>query len=206
MAELLARDAATAGIDLVIMSTHGRTGLGRLWNGSEADVLMRTVKVPVMLLRPHTGQTGPVVECWDARRILIPLDGSERAEAALKSAVELGWLTGARYTLLQVVRPPVRETYAHQVAAQLDEHEIEHELLLARSYLESVANRLRLGFLNADTLAVVHGNIAQAIEHKALEQRADMSFLPRTDAAAGADSRWEARPGHSCTTRGYLCW
>jgi nucleotide-binding universal stress UspA family protein len=177
VAELLARYIATAGIDLVVMCTHARTGLGRLWTGSEADELVRTVKVPVLLLRPHKGESGPEVECWNARRILIPLDGSERAEAALEPAVELGWLTDARYTLLQVVRPPALETYPDAVSGQLDEHEIEHELQLAHDYLEGVADRLRLLGFRADTLVVSHCSIAHAIAQEVREQRADMIAL-----------------------------
>ena len=177
VAELLARYIAMVGIDLVVMSTHGRTGLGRLWTGSEADALVRITKLPILLVRPHKGETGFEAECWSAHHILIPLDGSERAEAALEPAVELGWLTRARYTLVRVVRPQVVETYADVISAQLDEHEIEHELRHARDYLEGVADRLRALRFRVNTRAVVHSNVAQAIAHEAQEQRADMIAL-----------------------------
>lgn len=40
------------GVDLVIMSTHGRTGLARFLFGSVAQKVLQTVRVPVMLIRP----------------------------------------------------------------------------------------------------------------------------------------------------------
>jgi nucleotide-binding universal stress UspA family protein len=38
--------------DLIVMSTHGRSGLGRLVLGSVAEGVMRTTSTPVLLLRP----------------------------------------------------------------------------------------------------------------------------------------------------------
>lgn len=42
--------------DLVVMSTHGRTGLGRFVFGSVAHKVMETVEVPVLLIRPDKGE------------------------------------------------------------------------------------------------------------------------------------------------------
>ncbi|GAB4575323.1 MAG: universal stress protein [Anaerolineae bacterium] len=39
-------------IDLVIMSTHGRTGLARFLFGSVAQKVLQAVRVPVMLIHP----------------------------------------------------------------------------------------------------------------------------------------------------------
>jgi nucleotide-binding universal stress UspA family protein len=38
--------------DLIILSTHGRSGLGRLAFGSVADKVMRTASLPVLIVRP----------------------------------------------------------------------------------------------------------------------------------------------------------
>lgn len=42
--------------DLVVMSTHGRTGLGRFVFGSVAHNVMQAVDVPVLLIRPDKGE------------------------------------------------------------------------------------------------------------------------------------------------------
>ena len=46
------RFAGTAGVDLIAMVTHGRTGLTRLLMGSIAEEVLRNSPVPVLLLRP----------------------------------------------------------------------------------------------------------------------------------------------------------
>ena len=43
--------AIEAGADLIAMTTHGRSGLGRLLFGSVAEALLRQAHVPVFLLR-----------------------------------------------------------------------------------------------------------------------------------------------------------
>lgn len=43
----------SAGIDLVIMGTHGRKGLDKVIFGSVADRIVRSAPVPVMVVNPH---------------------------------------------------------------------------------------------------------------------------------------------------------
>jgi nucleotide-binding universal stress UspA family protein len=96
--------AARAGVDLVVMATHGRGPLARLWCGSIADVLMRRLSVPLLLVR---GSRAPADLTGErlVRHVLVPLDGSEFAEQVLEPAVALGTLTGADHTLLHVAPP-----------------------------------------------------------------------------------------------------
>lgn len=51
VAELIARRAEEAGVDLVILGTHGRRGVNRLLLGSDAEHVARIAPVPVMLVR-----------------------------------------------------------------------------------------------------------------------------------------------------------
>jgi nucleotide-binding universal stress UspA family protein len=72
--------------DLVAMTTHGRGALGRMVFGSVADRIVRTSPVPVLLVRPALAAAP---EGGAIARLLVPLDGSERAEAALPVATAL---------------------------------------------------------------------------------------------------------------------
>ena len=47
--------AAEVGADVVVMSTHGRTGLAHLAMGCVAEQLLRTAPCPVLTLRPRSG-------------------------------------------------------------------------------------------------------------------------------------------------------
>jgi nucleotide-binding universal stress UspA family protein len=101
--------AAREGCDLVVMSTHGRTGVARTVWGSIADEVVRGVNIPVLLVStrhqiPETDGCAP-----NFRRILVPLDGSELAEQALPIAGALAQVEGAQVLLLNVVPEPVAD-------------------------------------------------------------------------------------------------
>jgi nucleotide-binding universal stress UspA family protein len=44
--------AKEKGVDLIVMSSHGRTGLGRLLMGSVAELVVRRAECPVLIVKP----------------------------------------------------------------------------------------------------------------------------------------------------------
>jgi len=101
---VLATYVSRHGIDLIVMATHARWGLGRAWLGSVGDALLRVSGAPVLLVRSSedTAWTAPE---QGRPRILIALDGSRLSERAIEPAMEVGRSLGAEYTLLRVVNP-----------------------------------------------------------------------------------------------------
>jgi nucleotide-binding universal stress UspA family protein len=107
---VLAGEAADCIIDaaedpnvaLVAMATHGRGGVKRLFLGSVADKVMRLGTWPTLLVRTteEQGVQQPLV----LRRLLVPLDGSPRAEQALPLAEKLARAAGATLVLARVER------------------------------------------------------------------------------------------------------
>jgi len=67
-------------IDLIVMGTHGRSGLKRLVLGSVAEKVLRTTSVPILLVPPQAAVDGVDIAY---REILLPTDGSEAAETAV---------------------------------------------------------------------------------------------------------------------------
>jgi nucleotide-binding universal stress UspA family protein len=57
-AETILAFAEKHGVDRIVMSTHGRTGLGRWVFGSVADKILRAADTTVVLVRPRTGASG----------------------------------------------------------------------------------------------------------------------------------------------------
>src|SRR6266540_169598 len=99
----LLRVARERGADLIVMSTHGRSGLGRVLYGSVADRVVHEAVLPVLLV-PAAAEVA-----WPDEgrlRILLPLDGSDTAERALGPLGELAGATGAELVLLRVVERP----------------------------------------------------------------------------------------------------
>lgn len=108
-AEAIAWEAIALDADLIAMSTHGRTGLGRLVHGSVADAVMRHASVPVLLLPSHRFADA----AWPSDRplrVVVPLDGSELSRRVLPPALELMNPAGVEIHLVRVV-VPVASTY-----------------------------------------------------------------------------------------------
>jgi nucleotide-binding universal stress UspA family protein len=114
-AEGIVENAADA--DLIVMSTQGAGGGGRLLFGSVADRVARHAPAPTLLLRGghHPVATQPV------RRIVVALDGSAAAERALPLATLLARLLNVPAHLVTVDDPdssrPERD-HGRQVGAQ----------------------------------------------------------------------------------------
>lgn len=118
--------AAAEQADLIVMTTHGRTGMARFALGSVADRVVRGGSTPVLLLRSFQ------IQKWSDttfRHVLIPLDGSPLSEAPLAGIVpQLAGTVIQQVTLLQVVDPrdgadaiSHSESYLAQVASRLKE-------------------------------------------------------------------------------------
>ena len=54
VAERIIREAKKWPADVIVMGTHGRRGIGRLVMGSDAEEVVRTTPVPVLLVRQPT--------------------------------------------------------------------------------------------------------------------------------------------------------
>lgn len=83
--------------DLIVMGTHGRTGLGRALAGSVTERVVRHADVPVLTV----GATDRVAD--DYERILVPTDGSEHAAAAVDHAISIARTYDASVHVLFVV-------------------------------------------------------------------------------------------------------
>lgn len=79
--------AETHDIDLIVMGTHGRTGLERALLGSVAEKTLRTASVPVVAVPPNADIDEPDETTY--RDILVPTDGSEGADIAVEWGLDL---------------------------------------------------------------------------------------------------------------------
>ncbi len=89
-AQTILEAVSTKKADLVVMTSHGRTGFSRWMLGSVAQQVAHHSAVPVLMLREH-GPTlaGQHPDVEHLVRLLVPLDGSPLAEAVLEPAAEL---------------------------------------------------------------------------------------------------------------------
>ncbi len=104
-AEAIVSFLRTRPVDMVIMSTHGRSGLGRVVFGSVAEAVLTHSHVPILLLR--AAKDVPDLGAATHPRILVPLDGSHFAEAALPHAAALVKALDGTLVLTEVCLEPV---------------------------------------------------------------------------------------------------
>lgn len=174
VAATLADYIEESGVDLVVLTTHGRGGVARVWLGSVVDSLVRHVRTPLLVVRPHEDVDGePVYSA--PRRLMIPLDGSPWAEQVIMPAMELGRLFGAESVLLRVVEPLRAHGYAPGInLAELTAEATESLCGAARQYLETVAARLRAVDMPVTTRVILGSHPARAILRDAQEHAIDL--------------------------------
>lgn len=171
--------------DLVVMTTHARGPLARLWLGSVADELVRSLPMPLLLLRPGEGRadlTRDVV----LKHLLLPLDGSPLAERMIEPATALGRLMDADYTLLRVIKPVMPSYYTAEgyglgemAGSLLDQIEKtqQHLQYVASRYLDEVAERMTSQGLRVQTLVTTEEQPAVAILNEAANRAIDLLAL-----------------------------
>jgi len=144
VAKSIADGAAEIGADLVVLCTHGWSGLRGFLFGRVAQQVLRWGTIPVLLIQPSAeGWKAP----FSCRRLVVPLDGSGMAETALPAASAVAHAFEAEALLVWVVptvatvsgeRGAAMKLMPSAAAALLDA-----EAAQAGTYLERVGARLR---------------------------------------------------------------
>jgi nucleotide-binding universal stress UspA family protein len=158
--------------DLVVMGTHGRSGFDHLLLGSVAEKTLRTSRVPVLVIPPHTRDVVPAPD-EPFRSVLCALDFSPDSARAFEYAASLARHGAGRLTLLHVVEPmPVG--YDPMVGPPFDiaGYELRMEES-ARAQLQKLApDRLAAG-CEVDTV-LTRGKAYKEILRVAAERQADL--------------------------------
>jgi nucleotide-binding universal stress UspA family protein len=169
--EAIEREVARAGVDLVVMPSHGRGTLKRFWLGSIADDVYRSSSVPVLLARPQEKRVDFEHES-QVRHIIVALDGSAQAEEVLDAALNVGQAMNAELHLVRVIArtqsPPANgQSDKASVGEAIDDHLRQDP----GRYLQTIADKLRARGARVQTRLLVYTEPAEAI----------------LEAAAGAD-------------------
>ena len=141
--------AQTHHSDLIVLATHGRSGLGRLLLGSVADQVLQQTTGPVLLVRateePDLDDTRPFT------KMLIPLDGSTFAEEAVTYALGLTLHTQPTYVLLQALSParsivaPGMTPYTAELHMEQVKMVGENDHVQAQEYLNGIVSAYFIG-------------------------------------------------------------
>jgi nucleotide-binding universal stress UspA family protein len=114
----LSHDGATR---LIVMGSHGATGIRKLFFGSTTERVLRETGVPVLV----TPAADPGPARWEettarVRRALVPVDLSEALEEQVRAASKLAEAIGAALLLAHVIEPVRAIVPGRQYAANVD--------------------------------------------------------------------------------------
>ena len=184
--EALQEIIESEGIDLVVMTTHGRTGPARWVMGSVAERMVRSTKVPMYVVRSHEGATDTEV---DLSNIVVPLDGSPLAEHSLAPAERLAHSISATIHLVRVPVVPGYLTMLPETAGWIPE-QLRASAINAEAYLAERAGELQERGLSVETDVepVLEGTVAEGIISAATARRAGVIILS-SHGRSGLD-RW----------------
>jgi len=151
-AEEILRYSRKHKIDLIIMATHGRSGINHWAMGSVAYKVMRSERVPVCLISARINDE-TILEKAKGKTILVPLNGGKHSEAVLPFVEKLVKQVGVEHMEAMLIsvceEPEISSDYPSNMPLSWEEH-IEMERakckLVAGTYLADVSNRLK----NAD--------------------------------------------------------
>ena len=105
--------------------------------------------------------------------ILVPLDGSKRAEAILPHVEELAMRFGAKLIFLQVVEPPPIITGSEVPYMEGFQEQMEEMTKQAGLYLKSVRGEFREKGIES-RMQVIHGPVVEGVISIAESQEADL--------------------------------
>jgi nucleotide-binding universal stress UspA family protein len=166
VAEELEAEAAEWGAEIIVMCTHGRSGVSRLWLGSVADRCLRRGFCPILLLRPTDDQDP--ARALRVERVVVPLDGSELSERALPYAASIARAFDVSALLLRVVtQPSAVEFFHHPEAMEFVHQSRDRDREEAADYLDARVTELHRAGIEAQALVAADSAPAQAITDRA---------------------------------------
>ncbi len=151
-------------VDLVVVGTHGRTGIRKLLLGSVAEEIFRLAPTPVLTVGPRTQKEAPAEA--ELRHILYATDFSPNSERAAAYALSLAQEHQAQLTLLHVLKEAVGASPQNTTLLKSFFAKRLRELVPAEAAL----------WCNPE-LAIESGSLAEAILKAASDRQADLIVL-----------------------------
>ncbi len=185
-AEQIIEVAHSWNADLILMSSHGQSGISP-WNvSSVVQQVILLAHRSLMIVRAYQPLTADLTGLR-YRRIFLPLDGSQRAEMPLTLAESLARAHGSEILAVHVVRQPElpRRTSASPEDLLLVNQLTERNRAEAFKYLEDLKSRIDV---NIQTRLEVSPSISRSLHQIADEDEIDLTIISAH--GYSGDTRW----------------
>jgi nucleotide-binding universal stress UspA family protein len=176
-AECIVDFAHNNDIDLIALSTHGRSGLSG-WNVSSVvqKIILRSYK-SILLVRAY--KVIDTIEKLSYHRLFVGLDGSTRAEFILPMATNLAKFYNAELILGTVIcRPEIVNRFPiSEEDTELITRIAERNFKATSHYYKQLQTQLSLQGINLQTRMVINDNMSDALHEMVEEVDADLVML-----------------------------
>lgn len=171
--EEILRAAKESAADLLVLGSHGLTGVKRLVLGSIAEDVLRHATVPVLIVPAHAAEASATDVPF--KRIVCAVNFEADSYRALRYAFDLAQESDAQLTLLHAVEMPAVHVGAEDLSFDLDSTR-ETVMRSARERLEALVPEPARAYCTVHA-EVVEGQAQQAILDLADETRADLIIM-----------------------------
>lgn len=173
VAEGIVTTAQRLEADVIVMTTHGYTGLKRWALGSITDKVAQTMHTPLLVVR---GTETPDTEQVTLKRILITLDGSDLARQSLPLATSIAAKAGAELVLLRVIASHLSDAMRDLSEPRLNSAELADMKSTLMHEVEPYAELLQANNVTV-TPVVVEGSVAETISIVARQHEVDLIVM-----------------------------
>jgi nucleotide-binding universal stress UspA family protein len=171
---------------LILLSSHGESGLSG-WNvSSVVQKIILRVRTSVMIVRAYASVPSDL-EDLQYNKVLLPLDGSARAEVAIPVAVSIARETGATLLVGHVVQKPVipRRTPMDAEDIELSNQLVERNRQAALLYMDELPTRLGI---QVEKHLMIDDNPIAAL-HRLVEQE-NIQLVMLSAHGYSGETRW----------------
>ncbi|MFY9822988.1 MAG: universal stress protein [Thermoanaerobaculia bacterium] len=176
-AEEILKQVRQQAVDLVVLSSHGRSGPQTFSLGSTTQKVLSQAGTSVLVVREEPPGEAPAEVRF--LRVMVPLDGSQQAQWALLQAVPLVRAGGGELLLVHVVTCPAlaRRTPPAQEEAELARQLVEHDRRLAERYLGEMQELLAGSGVRTRSLLFESPHVVQTLDKAAADEQVSLMVI-----------------------------
>lgn len=173
-ADQIRQAAADHGSELIVMGSHGRTGIRRAILGSVSGSVLQYAGCSVLVVPHPEASERPQPSPSERLRMLIAYDGSAPARKALELCASLPLKDKAQVSILRIL--PLVTLYRQDIAQRLS-RAFHQEKKAAKESLAAALEQIHWATPDADTLLLESPDVGKTILETAAERQSDLIVL-----------------------------